>query len=63
VTTSVPNFVRASVIPLTTLFKYLNPSVGLVASALIVGGITLTISFGALYMMQETFHKDLDYLE
>jgi putative MFS transporter len=63
VTTSVPNFVRAAVIPLTTLFKYFNPSMGLINSALIVGGITLSISFVALYFMQETFHKDLDYLE
>ncbi len=63
VTTSVPNFVRAAVIPLTTLFKYFNPSMGLVNSALIVGGVTLSISFVALYFMQETFHKDLDYLE
>jgi hypothetical protein len=36
---------------------------GLVNSALIVGGVTLSISFVALYFMQETFHKDLDYVE
>lgn len=63
VTTSVPNFVRGSVVPLTLAFQFLNPSLGLRMSALTVGLCAMTIAFLALYFMQETYGKDLDYLE
>lgn len=63
VTTSVPNFVRGTVVPITLLFNYWKESYGLVNSALYVGLITILVGFIALYFMEETYHKDLDYLE
>lgn len=63
VATTVPNFVRGSVIPLTLLFRSLGISVGLRESALIVGVITVVIGLTALRGLEETYHKDLNYLE
>jgi MFS family permease len=63
VTTSVPNFVRGSVIPMTLLFRYLIPSIGLISSGIMVGVIALVIGFLALISLKETFGEDLDYTE
>jgi putative MFS transporter len=65
VTTTVPNFVRGSVVPLSLLLVYLK---GLLHGSLVNAGIavavlSLGVAFWALRNMQETFHKDLDYLE
>ncbi|TQV64134.1 MAG: MFS transporter [Sulfurovum sp.] len=63
VATTVPNFVRGSVVPITTSFIILKSYYGILNSALIVGGVVFLIAFIALYFTQETFHKDLDYIE
>jgi len=63
VATTVPNFVRGAVIPLTTLFLYLRPAWGIVYSALAVGALTVLLALVALYFIDETFTKDLDYVE
>ena len=68
VTTSVPNFVRGSVVLLTLLFQFFKDlwaghAQGLLWSAAVVGVITFTLAFLSLYKMQESFHKNLDYVE
>jgi MFS family permease len=63
VATSVPNFVRASVIPLTLLFRFIIPYTGLLYGALILAIIVYTISLVALLYLEETFSKDLNYDE
>jgi putative MFS transporter len=65
VTTTVPNFVRGAVVPLTLLFKGLRPLLNgsMVYSGIIVAVISFTFAFLALSRMKETFSKDLDYLE
>jgi MFS transporter, putative metabolite:H+ symporter len=63
VTTTVPNFVRGSVVPITLAFEFLRSPLGMIYSALVVGLITLVISLFALYHLTETFGKDLNYLE
>ncbi|MBY0316503.1 MAG: MFS transporter [Bdellovibrionales bacterium] len=63
VATTVPNFVRGSVIPLTLCFNYLAQSRGVIASAALVGLGCFTLSALALWRMEESFHKDLNYLE
>ncbi|MFA7361117.1 MAG: MFS transporter [Candidatus Kapaibacterium sp.] len=63
VTTTVPNFVRGAVVPATFLFQYLTPGVGIVYSALFVGFITVIIAFISMTKLQETFGKDLNYIE
>ncbi len=63
VATTVPNFVRGAIIPITTLFLFLRPSLGIINSALVVGVLTTVVAIAALWTLNETFHKDLNYLE
>jgi MFS transporter, putative metabolite:H+ symporter len=63
VTTTVPNFVRGAVIPITLAFEFFRSSLGMVYSALAVGTICLVIALFALYHLTETFGKDLNYIE
>ncbi len=63
VATTVPNFVRATAIPMTLLFRALLPDWGMIYAALITGAIVYTIAFIALTKLEETFSKDLDYVE
>ncbi len=63
VTTTVPNFVRGSVVPLTLSFKYLQEQWGTTAAIYLVGVTVLTIAGLALFYLKETFGKDLDYYE
>ncbi len=63
VATTVPNFVRATAIPMTLLFRALLPDWGMIYAALITGTVVYTIAFIALINLEETFSKDLDYVE
>lgn len=63
VATTVPNFVRASVIPMAAMFQFLRPSMGMLYGALIVGVVAFGIAAIALYNLEETFSKDLDYTD
>ena len=63
VATTVPNFVRGSVVPITSSFMFLKESMGALGSAAIVGAVTFSIAFVALYFTRETFHEALDYIE
>jgi MFS transporter, putative metabolite:H+ symporter len=63
VTTTVPNFVRGALIPITIGFKALIPSYGLLNSAMIVGAICYAAALWATSQIEETFTKDLDYVE
>jgi len=63
VATTVPNFVRGMVVPITMLFQFSSGFFGLRYGALFVGGICLIGAFLSLASLEETFHKDLDYFE
>jgi hypothetical protein len=65
VTTTVPNFVRGSVVLITIAFKFLknNEGMTMISAALIIGGICMLLAFAALANLRETFNKDLDYYE
>jgi MFS family permease len=63
VATTVPNLVRGMVVPITMLFQFTRGRVGLETGALIVGGICMALALVALFSLEETFHKDLDYFE
>lgn len=63
VTTTVPNFIRGSVIPLTLLFQALKPLMGIKYSAFAIGIITIVIAIWATSKLEETYGKDLDYTE
>jgi len=63
VATTVPNFVRGSVIPLTALFTLGKNYLGILNGALAVGVVAFIIAGVALYYLEETYTKDLDYEE
>jgi predicted membrane-bound spermidine synthase len=63
VTTTVPNFVRGALIPISLLFKFLIPNVGMVNSAAIVGALCFGLSIWSVSQLKETFGKSLDFIE
>ena len=63
VATTVPNFVRGSINIMTPLFLLFKSQFGLLPGAGLLGLLTMAIAFFGLWDMDETFGKDLDYLE
>jgi putative MFS transporter len=71
VATTVPNFVRGSLVPISLAFDFVyrklqngpNAETALIDTFLVITPIILLISFWSLYNLKETFGKDLDYLE
>lgn len=62
-TSIVANFVRASAIPITLLFSALTVYFGMVHSAIIVGALCFTAAFISIFFMDETFARDLNFVE
>ena len=63
VAVTAPNFVRGLTAVLTLAFKGLKPYLGTVTSAGLIGAVTILVAFIALLQLEETYGKDLDYLE
>lgn len=63
VTTTVTNFVRGMLIPISALYAFLQNYVSLYVSGAIVGAGCLIIALMAAFSIDETFHKDLNYVE
>lgn len=63
VASTVPNFVRGSTVPIVLTFKAIEPSFGIINSALIIGGVTIGIAALALAYLPETFGKNLNFIE
>jgi MFS family permease len=63
VTTTVPNFVRGSLVILTISFEKLKGPLGLVGSATAVGLVCLCIALWAAWGLEETYGKDLNFIE
>lgn len=64
--TTVPNFVRGSLVLIALLFDYLKGPeklASLTSAALVVTAFLFIISFLAIYRLPETFGKELDYVE
>jgi putative MFS transporter len=68
--TTVPNFVRGSLALISllfegvyTYFKYHSNYDPMISTIVVVTTLVMTISFVSLYFLDETFGKDLDYLE
>lgn len=58
---TVTNFMRASVVLMTSSFQALAPNVGLPNSAFIVGAVVILMAALALIYLSETFGKNLDF--
>ena len=78
VATSVPNFIRGTVVPITIMFKFIRDVIseqnvhlgeahardtGLIYGALIVGVFTIAVAFVALRLIDETYGRDLNFEE
>ena len=63
VTTTVPNFVRGSVIPITFIFEFFVQQSNIITAAYITMFLLTAIALFALWRLKETFNKDLNYLE
>ncbi len=63
VTSTVPNFVRGAVVPLTLSFTFAKNYLGVLNAAFIIGMLSIIIALIAAFQLDETFGKDLDYLE
>ncbi len=61
--TSAPNFVRAMAVPITSIWLAMKPSLGAVEATWVLGIVCISIGIIAALALDETFHRDLDYLE
>ncbi len=62
-TTSALNLLRASVVPQTIAFTYFTALFGAYYGALMVGIMSVGIAAYAFTLLDDTFHKHLDYFE
>ncbi|MGY4386236.1 putative MFS transporter [Pedobacter sp. UYP24] len=63
VTTSVPNMVRGSLILVSLIFQFLAARYGVINSGLILAVVTVGVAYIALYNLDETYGKDLNFTE
>lgn len=79
VATTVPNFIRGTVVPLTLMFELIRDiitgyyteivgaerahGIGIIYSALIVGVFTVVVAFAALRIIDETYGRELNFEE
>jgi hypothetical protein len=61
--TSAPNFVRAMAVPITSIWLAMKPGMGAVQATLTLGICCVAVGIVAALALDETFHRDLDYLE
>ncbi len=61
--TTIPNMVRGAVIPMTIIYKFFKPTVGVIEAGAIVGIIVYIVGFYSILTIPETHGKDLDFLE
>ncbi len=62
-TTTVPNFVRGATVPMLMWWKYLTSSIGILQASMIVGVVVIVLAVIAVFFLEESYGKDLDYLE
>ncbi len=63
VTTTVPNFVRGATVLMIIWWRHMTEGMGIVQSAMIVGAVVIVIAFVSVFFLEESYGKDLDYLE
>lgn len=63
VTTSISNFIRAAIVPISSIFLMLKGAYGLTGAALLVGVGTCVLASVSLLLIKESFHADLDFVE
>jgi MFS family permease len=62
-TTSAPSVVRGLLIPMTLFFQALKPTLGALVAAGLLGLLVYGLAFWSLSRMEETYGKELDFVE
>lgn len=63
VATTVPNMVRGSLNLVSLLFVWLQSQTGYLQAGWITGIVVIIIGLASVFAADETYHKDLDYIE
>jgi MFS family permease len=63
VTTTIPNFIRGAVVPMSTIFIALKEPFGVIHGAMFVGFGVCLLATTSLFAIRESFHDDLDFVE
>ena len=63
VSTTIPNFARGAVVPISMAFQFLKDKMGMINAAMLIGLCCFGLAFFANYTLKETFGKDLDFVE
>jgi MFS transporter, putative metabolite:H+ symporter len=63
VATTAPNFVRGAIVPVTLAFRVLAPSLGMRTAAAVLGACSIGVAAVALSRLDETYGRDLDFVE
>jgi MFS transporter, putative metabolite:H+ symporter len=50
-------------VPLTSIFQALTQSMGLIGAGLLVGVVTIALAAASIAMLDETYARDLDFVE
>lgn len=61
--TSIPNFARATLLPVNMAIAALKPDYGILTAVTATGLAAIGLTFLCIAHLEETFHKDLDYTE
>ncbi len=61
--TTIPNFVRGMLVPITAVFKLASAQWGLITGAMVVGAVCIGVAMIAAALLDETFGRDLDFVE
>lgn len=61
VATTVPNFVRGSLVPMSALFAGLKGKIGLLPAGSLVGLLSIGLAFWGYHRISESYHQDLDF--
>jgi MFS family permease len=61
--TSAPNFVRAMAVPITSIWLAMKPGMGAAQATWVLGICCVSVGILCALALDETFHRDLDYLE
>jgi putative MFS transporter len=63
VTTTVPNFVRGATVGMILCWNYLSAGSSIITAAIVVGSVVIGLALLAVWGMEETHGKELDYTE
>ena len=61
--TMAPCFVRGFAIPITLSWRAMQPHLGTIPAAGIVGAVCILLAFAGIWAIPETYGRDLDFVE